>query len=152
MRRFSLLALLLAGGYAVAADKADPEAAKEALKQLQGVYTVQYAEHEGEKAPPEALKDIKSVTIKGDRFTIHTGSRKDMTVIIHLDPTQKPAHFDIQPTEGPEKEKRFPGIYKLENDILTVCVLDGGGKNRPKEFATTRENHFTLYILKRSKE
>ena len=151
MRKFSLVALLLVGGYVIAADKADPEAAKKALKQLEGNYTLQSAEKGGEKAPPEALKDLKSISIKGDRFTIHGPGGQDKVATISVDPTQKPAHFNVTPNEGPEKDKKLPGIYKLEKGLLTICV-DDGGKARPKDFATSKEDRNILLILKRSKE
>jgi uncharacterized protein (TIGR03067 family) len=48
------------------------------------------------------------------------------------------------------------GIYKLEDDVLTICIVSGGksGKPapRPTEFEAKKGEHHALFVLKRVKE
>jgi len=66
-----------------------------------------------------------------------------------LDLTQKPWRMDATGTKGPQRGRKYLGIYSLEDDVLKWCVSLPGSE-RPKEFAT-KESQFLL-ILKRQKE
>ncbi len=46
-----------------------------------------------------------------------------------------PPAMDVIGTDGPNKGKTYPAIYRLDEDLLTICY-DLSGKERPKAFAT----------------
>jgi uncharacterized protein (TIGR03067 family) len=121
-KRFAVagLAFTLALGGVVLADE-------KALKELEGTYKVTAAE-KGGVAAPKGEVDF-TVTIKGDEMTVKTpnGEKKAK---IKVDPTKTPAHIDLSPTDGPEKGKTFPGLYKLEKGELTIVFAEGDA--RPK--------------------
>jgi uncharacterized protein (TIGR03067 family) len=76
------------------------------------------------------------VTIKGDEFTLTTGSVEKPTDSklskIKATPDAKLSTIDFTPQDGTERGKLFPGIYKLEKGELTVAMSEKG--ERPKEF------------------
>ena len=63
-----------------------------------------------------------------------------------------PKAIDLTPGEngGPLKGKRYPGIYKLEGDTLTLCLSIEAGSKRPTKFAT-KDTYWVLDVYKRSR-
>ena len=51
--------------------------------------------------------------MEGDSF-ISELSGEEKKAKIKVDPTKTPAHIDITPKDGPEKDKTCPGVYKAE--------------------------------------
>lgn len=127
MNRFALaltaLALALVG--TAAADE------KAALKELEGTYKIVSAE-KGGKAAPKELTDTASVVIKGDELTITFGADDKKTAKIKVGGDAKLATIDLSPTDGAEKGKTFPGLYKLDKGELTLVFAEKA--DRPKEF------------------
>ena len=127
MTRFALaaaaLALALVG--TAAADE------KTALKELEGTYKVVSAEKGGTAAPAE-LTDTGKVIIKGDELTITFGSDDKKAAKIKVGGDAKLKTIDLSPSDGAEKGKTFPGIYKLEKGELTLAFTEKA--DRPKDF------------------
>jgi uncharacterized protein (TIGR03067 family) len=84
-------------------------------------------------------------TITGQRFAIsnYWGLTKDVTGTFTLDPTANPPRLDItndeidctpigEPVQYPAGT--WPGIYKLDGDVLTVCFQMGSHPQRPADF------------------
>ena len=63
-----------------------------------------------------------------------------------------PKAIDLTPGEngGPLKGKRYPGIYRLEGDTLTLCLSIEAGSKRPTKFAT-KDTYWVLDVYKRSR-
>jgi uncharacterized protein (TIGR03067 family) len=123
---------------------------KQELKKLAGAWTVIAHEHGGKKA---ALKEISSlaVTMDADKMTTRDGTDvKEESAIVALDPKSKPAAVDIKITSGGDKGKVVKGIYKLQDDKLTLCLAEPG-KDRPKEFAGKEGTGHTLMVLLKQK-
>jgi len=130
MKRFAW-----AGGLMVAAFAGVVLADEKALKELEGTYTVTALEKGGKPAPKEIAEGLK-VTIKGDSFilTMTSDDKKseEKKAKIKVDSSKTPGTIDITPSDGPEKDKTFPGIYKSEKGEVTIVFVEKG--DRPKEF------------------
>jgi uncharacterized protein (TIGR03067 family) len=130
-------------GAAVAQD------AEKELKRLEGTYKVKALKKDGMDAPKEVMDSVKEVAIKGNRLIIKVMD-EDKTAKIAVDPGKKPAHIDITPEEGPEKDKTMPGIYKLEKGELTIVFVEGG--DRPKDFKADSEKTLLLVLTRKEKD
>jgi len=113
-------------------------------KELEGTYKVLSAEVDG-KAAEKAILDIMTVTIKGDEFVLVAGPNEKKVAKIKVKPDAKLSTIDFIPQDGPEKDKTFPGIYKLEKGELTVVLSEKD--DRPKEFKAG-ENVMLLQLKK----
>jgi uncharacterized protein (TIGR03067 family) len=84
-------------------------------------------------------------TITGQRFAVsnYWGLTKDVTGTFTLDPGANPPRIDItndeidctpigEPIQYPAGT--WPGIYKLDRDVLTVCFQMGSHPQRPSDF------------------
>jgi uncharacterized protein (TIGR03067 family) len=142
MKRFAVAASLLAvslAGVALADEKA--------LKELEGSYVVTVLEKGGKAAPKEVMDGLK-VSIKGDALTITVGG-EEKKAKIKVDGAKTPATIDILPSDGAEKGKTFPGIYKVEKGEVTI-VFHEKESDRPKEFKSEGEG--MLMKLKKAEE
>ena len=139
MKRFALAGVLLVAsftGVIIAQDKA--------LKELEGTYKVTYMEKVGKVAPKE-LTETLVVTFKGEELVIKVGE-DEKKAKIKVDASKTPNTIDFVPSEGPEKGKTFPGIYKMEKGELMLTFTEKG--DRPKEFKVEGES----VLLKMKKE
>jgi uncharacterized protein (TIGR03067 family) len=68
-----------------------------------------------------------------------------------LNPVVSPKTIDFQIAHGPNAGKRQMGIYKLEGDILTICVAHPDSRTRPSAFVSTAGSNGGLVVLKREK-
>ena len=130
MKRFAL-----AGGLMVAAFAGVVLAQDKALKELEGTYKVTALEKAG-KAADKTLVDSLKITIKGEDFTLKMGD-DEKKAKIKVDSSKTPNTIDFTPSDGPEKGKTFPGIFKLEKGEVTVVFTEKG--DRPKEFKAEGE-------------
>jgi uncharacterized protein (TIGR03067 family) len=130
MKRFAL-----AGGLMIAAFTGLVLAQDKALKELEGTYKVTALE-KGGKAAPKDLSDSLKVTFKGEEFMFKIGD-EEKKAKIKVDSSKTPNTIDITPSDGPEKGKTFPGIFKLDKGELTLVFTEKG--DRPKEFKSEGE-------------
>ncbi len=147
MRRLAVAAALFAAavGTAVRADDADKE-----LKKLEGVYAVKALTKGGKDAPKEVRDAVHEVSIKGDVLAIEVKGEGTKKAKIKVDPAKKPARIDITPQDGPDKDKTFPGVYKLEKGQLTLVFTEKG--DRPKDFKTEGEDEMKLVLTRKDKD
>ena len=131
----------------VMARSACADAAADALKKLEGTYTVVSAVKSGDKLPEEEAKKMK-VVIAGDKLTISMGEGQSETAGIKVDPSKTPAWIDIIPPGNPGKDEPVAGIYKLEGDTLTICFNKGESKEHPKDFSGEHTSVLTLKLQK----
>ncbi|MBX9624593.1 MAG: TIGR03067 domain-containing protein [Gemmataceae bacterium] len=129
---------VLAGGAVLADDKA--------LKELDGAYKAT-ALTKGGKVAPDDLVAGTTATFAGGELTV-TVNGKAFPSKVKVDPSKKPAHIDISPTDGPEKGKTFPGVYKLDKGELVIAFAERPGADRPKDF--TGDADATVLKLKRA--
>jgi uncharacterized protein (TIGR03067 family) len=150
---FVLVAVLAVVAPGSGDDKKD-EAAKEEVKKLQGTWQVKkWIDSSEEPAEADEIKDF-TFEFKGDTVTLRKrkGDGKEMKYT--LDPSKKPKWFDL-PQGGADGDVA-EGIYKLDGDELTICVISGMRNDtpspRPTEFKASKPNKYTLFVLKRVKK
>jgi uncharacterized protein (TIGR03067 family) len=90
---------------------------------------------------------VKRVT-HGNQTIVVAGPQTMMKVEFSLDASTSPARIDYLNLHGPAKGKRQQGIYRLEGDVLTVCMGAPGGA-RPGEFTSVKGDGRTLTAWKR---
>jgi uncharacterized protein (TIGR03067 family) len=146
MKRFAL-----AGGLLVAAFAGVLTAQDKALKELEGTYKVTFMEKVGRISEKETNESLK-ITIKGDELTVviteKDGEKKEKKAKIKVETAKTPNTIDIVPSDGPEKGKTFPGIYKIEKGEVTVVFTEKG--DRPKDFKV--EGDAVLIRLKKDEK
>jgi len=130
MKRFAV-----AGGLMVAAFAGVVFAQDKALKELEGTYKVTFMEKVGKVAPKEVIDSLK-VTVKGDELVLKVGD-EEKKAKIKVDSSKTPSTIDIVPSDGPERGRTFPGIYKIEKGEVTVVFTEKG--ERPKDFKVEGE-------------
>lgn len=133
----AVLDYLLIGILARAADAPSPD--KDAS--LQGTWKLESGEYNSSPLPAELIKHWQTViTVKGNVWTTEStnkdGKRESDDSAIKLDIKAMPKQLDLTETKpDPGKEPEIElAIYKIEGDILTICIARGNDKERPKEF------------------
>ena len=111
-----------------------------------------FTDHSEESAPADEIKEMTFV-FKGDSLRIrkdkdHDGHEMKYT----LDPSKKPSAIDLDAGIPPVSE----GIYKLDGDKLTICVIGSYQSDkparRPSEFKASKRDGYSLFVLKRLKK
>lgn len=145
MKRFAIAVALFVGVVALGVAADDNE---KALKELQGEYTLKALSKGGESAPEEVIKAIEGLNIKDDVFSLKVkGEAK--TAKIKVDASKKPAHFDLTPQDGPEKDKTKMGVYKYEKGELTIVLSEEG--DRPGDLEGKSEKQMKIVMTKKEK-
>lgn len=130
--------------------KAD-DAKKTELQSLQGKWNAIAYIEDGETATRLEKTPI-SWEFKDDKLTIRAEDQQVFTIkaTITLDPTTKPRNIEIKTDKTDDQpEQMMPGIYKIENDSLTVCYATAG--KRPTAFESKAGSHVVLITLKQGK-
>lgn len=150
MRFLSLCALtVLLGASALAAPRAPAKDDKDDLKKLAGDWQVTGWKQAGNDLDKEELAAARW-SVKGDKYKFAMGENAEEGTI-KLDPSKKPATIDLTITEGADKGKQQPGIYKIDGDTVTFALAVPGGKERPTDFTSTEDNNQILITMKRKK-
>jgi RNA polymerase sigma factor (sigma-70 family) len=107
-----------------------------AKSDLEGTWKAISFEQDGRALPEEKLKEV-GVTFSGDSYFFTSGVRiaGALKGTVSVDPEAKPASFELTAKAGVYEGKVFKGIYRLEEDTLTLCFV-WPTKERPKEFVS----------------
>jgi uncharacterized protein (TIGR03067 family) len=128
---------------------------KEALtavgrKELAGKWQAATYALNGNKASAEDLKKVQLVIdAEGNTRALNDG-KVFIASTTRIDPTAEPKTIDMFYTQGDSKGKTSLGIYKIEDDILTICRA-APDKARPTEFDSKPDSGQTLMTYKREK-
>jgi len=132
----------------MAGEPSKQDAFKKDLDAIQGTWKIVALEAGGKQAPAEIVAALK-LTFKGDTLTFTPGEPGFSNYTYKLDPSTKPASFDMTHADGDHKGETQKGIYSLEGNHLKICL--GKADSRPKEFSTTADSVQALYTLEREK-
>ncbi|MCI0701999.1 MAG: sigma-70 family RNA polymerase sigma factor [Planctomycetia bacterium] len=124
------------------------------LKALQGKWRVVKSEGGGQEASADQLAKQPPIVIEKDTLINDDGvSDTPLTLAIKFPADGKQA-IDLVITGGPVVAfgTTMPGLYKLEDDILTLCIRDMEhlDKGRPTEFKPDKTT--AVMILERVKD
>jgi uncharacterized protein (TIGR03067 family) len=145
--RARALTLVLLVPWSVAS--ADDRAAKEELERHQGTWTATSSIYDGQEAPEELVRSITR-TVEKDHVVWKRDGKSFAGTRIELDPSRDPRSIDVIPDGGKDRGKRVLGIYKLEDDRLTICMA-APGKPRPTAFKAEKGSGYTLRTFTREK-
>jgi len=105
---------------------------------------------DGKTASDEDMKRIKLVIDASGKATALRDGKVFIASTTTIDPTKAPVQIDMTYTEGDSKGRTALGIYKIEDDVLTIC-RNATDKPRPTEFASKPGSGHTLMTYKREK-
>ena len=113
---------------------------------IEGTWKMIKGEQNGQDEPEEDLK-ISKLEIVGDRHTVTVG-KAVLTGTHQLGTSQTPMTIDSTDTAGPFEGMSLKGIFKLEDNVLTICFGAPDG-DRPTEFTTKDGKASILHVWKR---
>lgn len=67
-----------------------------------------------------------------------------------IDTRQNPSTIDIYLRPNAQGAPNWRGVYKIEGDTLTLCLVTGD-RDRPKNFESSADQPTTIWIFKRVK-
>jgi uncharacterized protein (TIGR03067 family) len=135
--------------------KREKQELKEAMIQaarleLAGTWQAASYALDGNKAPDADLKTIKLVIDADGKTTALQDGKMFIASTTTIDPAVKPPAIDIAYTAGDAKGRTSLGIYKIEDDVLTICRA-APDKPRPTAFDSQPGSGHTLMSYKRDK-
>ena len=89
-------------------------------------------------------------TVEKDHVVWKRNGKSFAGTTMVLDPERSPKAIDVIADGGPSRGKRVLGIYRLENDRLTICMADAD-QPRPREFKAEKSSRQTLMVFTREK-
>jgi uncharacterized protein (TIGR03067 family) len=121
------------------------------LDTMQGTWKVTELTEKGVKLPAKETDPVE-VIILASRMTINDDGMFREEITLKLDAKQKPKVVELNYTKGPNKGNTETGIYSVDGDTLKMCINEKKGGARPTEFSSTKENEFSLVVLKKVKK
>ncbi len=130
-----------------AKSKVDSRAAAGPATEFEGEWQMLSGVMNGKPMEESMVQWVKRVT-RGNQTTVVAGPQTMLKVEFTFDPAASPQAIDYFNLAGANKGKRQEGIYRLDGDVLTVCVAAPGDR-RPGEFASLAGDGRTLTAWKR---
>jgi uncharacterized protein (TIGR03067 family) len=119
----------------------------ETLRALEGTWSFERLVVAGNALLAAALTSSR-ILIDGDRFRTES-PEAIYEGVFNIDVEAEPNAIDIEFVEGPEAGNTNHGIFRLEGDVLEIC-LDMSGAPRPKAFQAAPGTQHALETLRRS--
>jgi uncharacterized protein (TIGR03067 family) len=149
MRIVSVFAALAFAAALSAAPAKDEKDGKDDIKKFAGDWTITGWKQAGNALDKEDLATAKW-TVKDGKYKFELdGNAEEGT--LKIDPSKKTPTVDLEISEGNDKGKTQPGIYKIDGDTITFCLGLPGAKDRPTDFSSTEDNGQILVTMKRKK-
>ena len=138
---------LLGFGFLALAQAGDDAGLKKEIEAVTGKWNVIKVETGGGGKNESVEGSYLHFEKDGKTLVFHRGG-KTTKVAFTLNPAKNPKEITITP-HG--KDKSAFGIYKIEKNVMTICHARQDGGERPKEFATTKDERFVLITMERAK-
>jgi uncharacterized protein (TIGR03067 family) len=116
------------------------------MRELDGVWMCESATVNGRKLDGATAKSLK-LTLKGDQYKTERGDQVLFDSTYAVSDSVDPSHIDMVGI-GELAGKSGKGIYKIEDDRLTMCYTMPG-KDRPRAFASEEGTEAYLMVWRR---
>jgi uncharacterized protein (TIGR03067 family) len=147
MRRVLVFTAIVVCQWALTIEAQQP--ASREIEQHQGIWLASSFRRDGQETPQEIVRTITR-TVVGDHVVWKRNGKDFAGTALVLDPRQSPKAIDVIADGGPTRGKRVLGIYRLDNNRLTICMADAD-QPRPKNFMAEKGSRQTLMVFTREK-
>jgi uncharacterized protein (TIGR03067 family) len=106
---------------------------------------------DGNKASDEDLKSVELAIDGQGKASVLRAGRVFIAGTTKVDPTSDPNTIDISYTEGDTKGRTALGIFKIEDDLLTIC-RSAPDKPRPRSFGSKPGSGHALMTYRRERQ
>lgn len=135
-----VVVVLVVAPWPLLAQDEQQNAAEQELQRLQGDWRFDWLEVDGERRQPAEEQSRIPLVIRGKEM-----QHAENKVSFAIDATTDPKIMDVVVSDDAAAGRTFEGIYKLENDTLTICLNPSDGPpKRPVEFATKLDSQYVL--------
>ena len=144
------IAILFALSSAITLPGHADEPGKETAGRLKGNWTAISIKASGRVAPEDFVKTFKC-TFGDKTYTNTVGDDAMESGDYSVIDTEKPSTIDFDIKSGPDQGKKQLGIFKVDDNKLTIVVAAPDSKRRPGSFKPEADVPFIEFVLQRAK-